>query len=133
MMATDANKIALGAMVVAYMQCALWSSTGDDGEPLDGLYETWEISDESTASMIEDCENFLDQVDELDIDWRSCWTPEQLGHDLWLTRNGHGAGFWDRYSSADSRGDVGDRLTELAKPYGESNLYVGDDGNVHVS
>ena len=20
----------------------------------------------------------------------------QIGHDLWLTRNGHGAGFWDR-------------------------------------
>jgi hypothetical protein len=24
------------------------------------------------------------------------WTDEQIGHDLWLTRCGHGAGFWDR-------------------------------------
>jgi len=24
------------------------------------------------------------------------WSDEQIGHDLWLTRGGHGAGFWDR-------------------------------------
>jgi len=37
------------------------------------------------------------------------WTDEQIGHDLWLTRGGHGAGFWDR--------DLpnGDKLTEICK------------------
>lgn len=32
----------------------------------------------------------------------------RAGHDLWLTRNGHGAGFWDR-----DLGELGDRLTKV--------------------
>lgn len=127
------TKIALEAMVVAYMQCALWSSTNDDGDSLDGLYEAWEIDDLGQASMIEDCESFLDQVEDLGIAWEAGWTAEQLGHDLWLTRNGHGAGFWDRYSAPNLCAAMGDRLTELSKAYGTSDLYVGDDGKVHVS
>ena len=36
-----------------------------------------------------------------------------MGHDLWLTRNGHGAGFWDRKELEE--GDLGDKLTAIAK------------------
>ena len=55
-----------------------------------------------------------------------CVNPlEALGHDFWLTRNGHGAGFWDR-----GLGELGDRLTGLAKPYGTVDLYITDDGKV---
>lgn len=50
-------------------------------------------------------------------------TPEQVGHDFYLTRNCHGAGFWDR-----GNGKMGDELTELAHPYGGFELYLGDDG-----
>ena len=53
---------------------------------------------------------------------------EQIGHDFWLTRNGHGAGFWDR-----GLGERGDWLTAQCKPYGEADVYVGDDGSVHYS
>lgn len=38
---------------------------------------------------------------------------ESVGHDLWLTRLGHGAGFWDR-----GAGDLGARLTEAAEALG---------------
>jgi hypothetical protein len=37
------------------------------------------------------------------------WTDEQIGHDLWLTRCGHGAGFWDRNLPN------GDKLTEICE------------------
>jgi hypothetical protein len=46
-----------------------------------------------------------------------------FGHDFALTRNGHGAGFWDR-----GLGDLGDRLATAAKVYGESSVYVNDYG-----
>jgi hypothetical protein len=46
----------------------------------------------------------------------------QGGHDFWLTRNGHGAGFWD----GDWPEEVGKRLTEASKKYGEVYLYVQD-------
>lgn len=47
--------------------------------------------------------------------------------DFWLTRNGHGVGFWDR-----DVGAVGDRLTKACKKFGETYLYVGDDGKIHT-
>lgn len=50
-----------------------------------------------------------------------------LGHDLALTRGRHGAGFWDRGTGHD-----GDRLTDAAHGAGETNLEVGDDGQVHL-
>ncbi|AXQ62124.1 hypothetical protein SEA_SKYSAND_91 [Gordonia phage Skysand] len=37
-----------------------------------------------------------------------------FGHDYLLTRDGHGAGFWDR-----GLGDLGDYLTDIAKTMGE--------------
>lgn len=37
------------------------------------------------------------------------------GHDLWLTSQGHGVGFWDRDPLKD--GDLGDRLSTVAERY----------------
>lgn len=40
-----------------------------------------------------------------------------FGHDLWLTTQSHGCGFWDRKElDADN---LGDRLTEACKAFGE--------------
>jgi hypothetical protein len=112
--------------LVAYVECALWSSTDDDGRPLDDTYDESDLADETREQMGEDVFGFLS----------SCWEegydlariePEQIGHDLWLTRNGHGVGFWDR-----GLGKLGDDLTALARPYGECCLYVGDDGKVYA-
>jgi hypothetical protein len=49
------------------------------------------------------------------------------GNDLWLTRNRHGAGFWDR-----GLGDLGKRLTDAAR-LGEVDVYQGDDGYLYFS
>lgn len=46
--------------------------------------------------------------------------------DFWLTRNGHGCGFWD--------GDWpehGDELTDICCKFSVIDLYVGDDGLVY--
>ncbi len=53
------------------------------------------------------------------------------GHDFWLTRSGHGAGFWDRGLT----GGLGERLTEASKAYGspdDHNPYDNGDGTVAV-
>jgi hypothetical protein len=47
--------------------------------------------------------------------------PQQAGHDFWLTRNGHGAGFWDRHGLD---GPVGEALRASAKAFGEVSLYA---------
>ncbi len=114
----------------AYIECALWSSTdnADDsgGEPLDKNYDASDLSEETLGAFKRDCEAFLEaNGDDLD---ESTLAPEQAGHDFWLTRNGHGAGFWDR-----GLGELGERLSKAAKVYGSVDLIVGSDGKIHGS
>jgi len=73
--------------------------------------------------METDCRNF----------WRDNWkdiqnNPGRAGHDFWLTRCGHGAGYWD----GDWEHEAGERLTTAAKAYGEVNFYVGDNGLIYI-
>lgn len=117
-------------VLTAYIACALWSSTGDDGEPLDATLDRDDIADSTVERMREDVTGFLracwgDTWDDFTIDLTGI-EPDQIGHDYWLTRNRHGAGFWDR-----GLGDIGVRLTDLAHADGSVDLYVGDDGKVH--
>ena len=116
----------------AYIVAALWSSTDDDGEPLDGMYSIDDISEECKASMLESCKDFI-EANASDLAAygakMACeqWSAEdRAGHDFWLTRNGHGAGFWDR-----GLGALGDRLSKAATIYGSVDLYVGDDGLIY--
>lgn len=52
---------------------------------------------------------------------------DMIGHDLWLTRNRHGAGFWDR-----GLGALGDRLSDAARLLGEATSYVDASGTVRI-
>lgn len=113
----------LKTFINAYIEAALWSSTGDEGEPLDDEYGPDDLAPGTLAQMREDCEDFY-EANEADIE---SWADDaQAGHDFWLTRNHHGAGFWDR-----GRGALGDRLTDAAQVYGSVDLYVGDDGKIY--
>ena len=55
---------------------------------------------------------------------------KQAAHDLWLTRNGHGAGFWDR---GDLYGPYADMFTTSSEAMRECSVYLGDDGLVYLS
>lgn len=48
---------------------------------------------------------------------------EQIGHDLHLTAQGHGTGFWDR-----GLGELGERLTEAAKRFGYYDVSIDAEG-----
>lgn len=120
----------------SYIECALWStndeSTPEGGEPLDDNYGPEDLSQECLAAMIVDCESFQEDNAKDLATWGRYhrYTPEEMGgHDFWLTRNGHGAGFWD----GDWEVPAGDRLTEASTAYGEVYLYVGDDDLIHLS
>ncbi len=106
----------------AYIEAALWSSNDDEGEPLDSNYDVGDLAPKTLARMVEDCEDFqAKNMDDIAIDL------SQAGHDFWLTRNGHGAGFWDgEWPEPEAT-----RLTENSKSYGEYNLYVGNDGLIY--
>lgn len=113
------------------MVTLLWSETDEDGEPLDGLYGTDDVAREAWAEMRADLEGFMSIIEESATERAReiiMGDAEQAGYDFVLTRNGHGAGFWDR-----GYGDAGDELTKWAKTFGEMHAYVGDDGQVYVA
>lgn len=108
----------------AYLECALWSSIGDDDTPLDGAYSVSDIHPASVLRAIAECKAFRET--NADILARANDDDSQHGHDFWLTRNGHGAGFWDRGYPK----ELGQYLTDKAHAFGELHLYVGDDGEL---
>lgn len=87
----------------------------DSLEAIKALCERFQTHARHTLS-----EAYAVEIDTLDKG-RINYDPNWAGHDFWLTRNDHGAGFWDR-----GLGQVGDDLTELAKAYGEANVWFAD-------
>lgn len=106
-----------------YVTTALWSSTDEQGEPLD-CYGWDDLSDDAQSEILEDCAAFQD--DHWDL-IRS--DPHRAGGDFWLTRNHHGAGFWD----GDWPKPAATILTDAAHIYGSSDLYEGDDGKLYLA
>lgn len=114
----------------AYIEAALWSSTL---EP-DQNYGIDDLAPETLARMIADCKRFQRENIE-HIAWDNLKyfphrysTHEKAGHDFWLTRNGHGCGFWD----GNWNEPAASILDKASKRFSQVDLYVGDDGKVYA-
>lgn len=108
----------------AYISAAFWSSSDDNDKPLEETYTSGDISGELMDQMIEDCGNFLAKAG------LPAEKMVQAGHDFWLTRNGHGVGFWARPEVYGE--EKAQELTTLAESFGPVDLYVGDDGRIYA-
>lgn len=131
MVATDT---ALVEFVNGYTECALWSSYDDQGEPLDRPDGGYDLAPETVQRFETDCRAFM-AANETDLDayadaprGSEDSAMSYAGHDLWLSRNGHGTGFWDR-----GLGELGERLSEAAHALGTCDLYIGDDGLIYAT
>ena len=113
---------ALEQFVTAYIVAMLWSSNEGD-TPLDVLFNLNSVTGEDLSRITNECGDFIDNYGHL-LDGR--W--ELAGHDFWMTRAGHGCGFWDGDWS-----EHGDELTEACKKYDNCEPYVGDDGKLYFS
>ena len=116
--------VELGDFEMAYIECMIWSSQSDCEGSVTDEHCVMDISAEALKQVADDCKSFCDDNAELMVGL----DVEQCGHDFWLTRNGHGAGFWAR-----GYGKVGYYLTKAAKAYGEQWPCVGDDGLIYLS
>ena len=132
---TDAGRMSVSVSVDdlddftrSYIETALWSTTdaSDDsgGDHLDANYGLGDLSGESVDKMQADCLKFQ----AYNANALEPFDASTAGHDFWLTRNGHGAGFWDGdYSEPQAA-----QLTASSKYFGECYIVVGDDGKLHV-
>jgi hypothetical protein len=127
----------------SYVGTALWSTNDESdetgGEPLERNYDISDIADETLESMLKDCAAFYfanmghihcdgaPLANDLDgpIGARE---SSMAGHDFWLTRCGHGAGFWD----GDWPEPAATALNEAAEAFGDVHLYVGDDKQIYA-
>lgn len=112
----------LADVVAGFTACALWL-TRDDDDNYD-MYYSDDLSPEAVGRIREQCADFT-------RNWRNVWrsagmSDDDAGHNLYLTQNGHGTGFWDR-----GLGAIGDTLTEACETYGSFALYEGDDGKLY--
>lgn len=103
--------------VDAYLEAALWTNELDKDHSVD------DFAQEAVDQAVKDANDFI-RSNQKDLDEASS-DRARHGHDFWLTRNRHGAGFWDR-----GYGVFGDMLTDAAHAYGEVDVYVGRDGKV---
>lgn len=109
-----------------YCTTALWTD-GDIKRGIENFDSQFTITDIEPASLEKikfqikvfywlALENGLNFKNEADIDWK------QIGIDLHLTRNHHGAGFWDKTDIYGKKN--ADIMTEAAHNLGSLNLYL---------
>lgn len=88
-----------------------------------------DLAPETLQTIIADCLAFqTGNAETLARVYQGDYSPRRAGVDFWFTRNGHGAGFWDR-----DLGDDGQALTDAAHKVGEIDLYRGDDGKIYLA
>lgn len=115
------------AMLDSFIETSLWTGTywdGDDSRPLDSVIDADDLPDSVRADMAAVVDGFIFAVEGDGDGWPGVsdehWQAyadavggdpiAAAGHDLALTREGQGAGFWDR-----GAGEAGDELTKIAK------------------
>lgn len=115
----------LRQMTKHYLIAAAWAESGDSESMLGETPPPW--SKEAKRQALRDCEEFVTACRQEGITYEELdsWDAEQVGHDFWLSRQGHGVGFRDR-----GRGALGDRLHKVAKSLGDKTLWV-ENGEAH--
>lgn len=103
------------SFVRAYLESAEWAGLSDEERQAFEAAEHPHWSADAVSTAIEECDDFR-QENAADLEL-SGLTDEQAGHDFYLTRNRHGAGFWDR-----RLGEIGARLTYAAHTYRRADV-----------
>jgi hypothetical protein len=103
----------------SYLECIYFTETGDIDQP----ESCAELDPDFLRDSLIDCLSFYSRIE--------CYLANgeitQVGHDFWLSRNGHGTGFFDRgYPMAD-------KFQAYAEAYGQVDAAFEDyEDNSHL-
>lgn len=126
----------LDAFTQGYIEAMFFTETGtgDDGELEDATFA--DLAPETVEQIVSECTAFQEAASALlELAYeRTGYDAERAGRDFWFTRNGHGAGYWDRTElDADNLGDQLSAVCGWKTEFSERDLYRGDDGKVYLS
>ncbi len=111
---------------IGYVSALYFTECGPDSDFPDNAM----LSPDTLNSIMSDCEAFMRVAsDLLTKAYNEEYNARQAGIDFWLTRNGHGAGFWDRDELSNG---LGDALTTIAQSFQPCDVYLGDDGFLYT-
>jgi hypothetical protein len=99
-----------------------WQAIDDHDEgSIPGDVDVRDLAPDALAGIVADCLDFQAKAADLLIlaEVRG-YGLERAGHDFWLTRNGHGTGFWDRTELEPDDAEY-ERLTTIMVEAGNDN------------
>lgn len=114
----------------------LWSSIVEDTDGESVPADDWlrsneaEVDAQTRAKWASDVEKFMERADPIFDQMEEAGIQiKDIGHDIALTRGGHGAGFWDRGYPE----EFGEALSSLARSLGDMYAYsYGEDGKFFI-
>lgn len=128
-MSNEGNNV-IPTILDSYLETAVWADA-EEGVNTDGL----DFDKESIARARKDVQEFYTKTKKLTDDIMFNHSPNDddnfwrmFGHDFWLNRNGHGAGFWDK---PEMYGNDGKTLSDIAISMGERSLFI-QDGKIYI-
>ncbi len=130
----------LSEFAQGYVEAAFWLLDEEDAKRFRNGANFGHLAVKALKEMVADCDAFEKENETmLALAYASGdYTANRAGVDFWLTRNGHGAGYWDcgeltkLIVGKNNETNVGKVLTERAHVYGSMDLYRGDDGKLYV-
>ena len=126
--------------VAALAHAMLSTCTDEFATPLDEFHSPCDVDSESLERIYLEYQSFVESVEKqisekIQGEWETIddfynlvpCTENQTEYDYVLTRNYHGAGFWD----GDWCEEVESILTKAARSKPEITAYIGDDGKIY--
>lgn len=156
------NGVNVDDFTLSYLETALWSSrillpvpedelvdgcmNVDEDHPLHGIgeydnlddhFDFDDLTEESLWLACIDCNIFRKKMKSASL-WDKVLEyqdEEHIAHDFCLTRNHHGAGFWDGdyQDNAGQENSVGNQITTLVEwSFREFHIWVTDSGSLEI-
>jgi hypothetical protein len=119
----------LDKFTVGYLTAMFWTESGESNSPCEGATLD-DLSEEAWKQAQDDCADFNLLADawlhKAYTHGNMSYDMERAGIDFWLSRNGHGAGYFDR-----DIGTAANGLQKLARSMLGRNVYRGNDGLIY--
>ncbi len=118
-------------MTRAFLECAAWADCPEDSDANTFTKQTRKQAYQYCKRFVKTNQTLVNEYMNApqnpwlkSEEWRRY---QELGHDLWLTVQGQGAGFWDR-----GLGALGERLTDVCRAMPSLNLYVSRQNKISI-